>query len=220
VETPVNNHQEETTPTWLNAILLLLWLIAATAAFLPFALDTSPWNAVTLHVPGNQGNWWHFLAGAPFFLAFPMIWLRLRALFATQPSTPTERRLIGTASTLSIIGTILVETPFLLHLAGTSAWQRLTVLSLGFGIMLASSITLWVRRRHIPPTRSTLIALDTAYLANAALCLVVYSAAPGPLHSHSGWLITSILIWPITIDLITLFLQTPHSQPPQIPQQP
>ena len=217
----MNTHpQEQNTPTLLNATMLLLWLIAAAVAFLPFALNTSPWNAITLHVPGNQGNWWHFLAGAPFFLAFPMIWLRLRALFATQPSTPLERRLIGIASTLSILGTILVELPFLLHLAGTSAWQRLTVLSLGFGVMLASSVTLWVRRRHIPPTRSILIALNTAYLANATLCLVVYNAAPGPLHTRSGWLITSILIWPITLDLITLFIQTPHSHPPQIPQQP
>jgi hypothetical protein len=113
----VNTHpQQEQLPTWLNAIMLLLWLTAATAAFLPFAFDTSPWNALTLHVPGNQGNWWHFLAAAPFFLALPMIWLRLRALFANQPSTPLERRLIATASTLSIAGTILVETPFLLHL--------------------------------------------------------------------------------------------------------
>ena len=220
METPVNNHQEETTPTWLNAIMLLLWLIAAAVAFLPFALNTSPWNAITLHVPGNQGNWWHFLAGAPFFLAFPMIWLRLRALFATQLSTTLERRLIGTASTLSILGTILVELPFLLHLAGTSAWQRLTVLSLGFGVMLASSVTLYLRRRQISPTNSCLIALNTAYLANAALCLVVYSASPGPLPTRSGWLITSTLIWPTALDLITLFLQTPHSHPPQIPQQP
>jgi hypothetical protein len=86
--------------------------------------------------------------------------------------------------------------------------------------MPASSITLYLRRRHIPPTRSILIALNTAFLANAALCLVVYSAAPGPLPTRSGWLITSILIWPITLDLITLFLQTSHSQPQQIPQQP
>ena len=50
------------------------------------------------------------------------------------------RRLIWSAVGLSIGGTILVEVPFLLHLAGTSEWQRLSVLSLGFGIVVASAI--------------------------------------------------------------------------------
>ena len=66
---------------WANAFALLIWLAAGIVAFIPFAFDTSPWDAVTFRVPGNQGNWWHFLAGAPFFLAYPMIWLRLRSLF-------------------------------------------------------------------------------------------------------------------------------------------
>lgn len=95
-------------PTWLRTIALLIWLLAGVVAFLPFAFDTSPWNAVTLRVPGNQGNWWHFLAGAPFFLAFPMIWLRLRSLFSTQSSTLIGRRVIWTAVSLSVGGTILV----------------------------------------------------------------------------------------------------------------
>src|SRR5277367_6391699 len=94
-------------PTWLNAIALLIWLLAGVVAFIPFAFDTSPWDAVTLRVPGNQGNWWHFLAGAPFFLAYPMIWLRVRPLFSTQPSTAMERRLNWSAVGLSIGGTTL-----------------------------------------------------------------------------------------------------------------
>jgi hypothetical protein len=73
--------REERGPKWVNAVMLLTWLLAGVVAFIPFAFDTSPWDAVTLRVPGNQGNWWHFLAGAPFFLAFPMFWLRLQSLF-------------------------------------------------------------------------------------------------------------------------------------------
>jgi hypothetical protein len=69
---------EETSPAWVNVIRLLMWLTAGVVAFIPFAFDTSPWNAVTLHDPGNQGNWWHLLAGVPFFLAYPAIWLRPR----------------------------------------------------------------------------------------------------------------------------------------------
>lgn len=112
-------------PEWIRTLALLVWLVAGAVAFLPFAFDTSPWDAVTLHVPGNQGNWWHALAGAPVFLAYPMIWLRLRSLFSAQPSTPVERRIIASLVALSIAGTLSVETPFLLHLAGTSEIQRL-----------------------------------------------------------------------------------------------
>lgn len=200
--------KEEQGPAWVNAIALLIWLLAGAVAFLPFAFDTSPWDAVTLRVPGNQGNWWHLLVGAPFFLAYPMIWLRLRSLFSTQLSTAIERRLIWSAVACSIAGTTLVQVPFLLHLAGTSEWQRLSVLSLGFGTVAASAIVLLRLRSQISPTRACIVGLDTAYLANAALCLVVYSEATGSLWSRSGWLVSIVIVWPIAADLIWLFIQT------------
>lgn len=200
--------KEERDKTWVSAIALLVWLSAGAVAFLPFAFGTSPWDAVTLRVPGNQGNWWHFLAGAPFFLAYPMIWLRLRSLFSGQLSTTIGRRLIWSAVGLSIVGTILVQAPFLLHLAGTSEWQRLSVLSLGFGITIASAIILFLRRRFISPTRACLVGLDTAYLANAALCLVVYAGASGNIGSRSGWLVSMVIVWPILFELIRFFIQT------------
>jgi hypothetical protein len=97
-----------------------------------------------------------------------------------------------------------VETPFLLHLAGTSEWQRLFVLLLGFGILLASGVLMYLRRKRIPPTRACLAALNAAFLANAALCLVVYSDAPGPISSKTGWYVTFVLFWPILCELIWL----------------
>ncbi len=203
-------------PTWVKAIALLIWLLAGVVVFLPFALDTSPWDAVTLRVPGNQGNWWHALVGAPFFLAYPMIWLRLRSLFSTQPSTAIGRRLIWSTVALSIGGTTLVQVPFLLHLAGTSEWQRLSVLSLGFGIVIASALILLLRRRHLSSTHACLVGLDTAYLANAALCLVVYSGAAGNLRSKSGWLVSMVIVWPIVFELIWLFGQTFRAQASQL----
>ena len=199
---------ETRVPAWGNGIALLVWLLAGAVVFLPFAFDTSPWDAVTLRVPGNQGNWWHALVGAPFFLAFPMIWLRLRSLFSKQLSTSTGRRFIWIAVGLSTCGTILVQVPFLLHLAGTSEWQRLSVLGLGFGIVIASAIFLFLRRRDIFPTRACLVALDAAYLANAALCLVVYSDATGTNWSRSGWLVTMVIVWPMVLELAWLFTQT------------
>jgi len=198
---------EDRPAAWVNALALLLWLLAGVVVFLPFAFNTSPWDAVTLRVPGDQGNWWHALVGAPFFLAFPMIWLRLRALFSKQLSTSTGRRFIWSAAGLSICGTISVLVPFLLHLAGTSEWQRLSILGLGFGIVIASGMLLFFRRRVLSATGACLVGLNAAYLANAALCLVVYSAATGNVWSRSAWLVTMVIVWPMVLELVWLFTQ-------------
>jgi hypothetical protein len=160
---------------------------------------------VTLHVPGNQGNWWHVLVGLPFFLAYPMIWLRLRAFFDSL-CTIIERRVIWLAVACSIGGTVLVELPFLLHLAGTSEWQRLAILSLGFGILAVGLLALLLRRRQISSTRAILIGIETAYLANATLCLVVYSEAAGAPSSRSGWFVSMVIVWPILFELIWLLI--------------
>ena len=204
---PAASKADSAGPPWANAVLLLVWIAAGAVAFLPFAFGTSPWNAVTLNVPGNQGNWWHFLAGAPCFLAFPMIWLRLRGLFADRPSTPMGRRILWGVAGLSVAGTILVETPFLLHLAGTSQWQRFVVLGVGFGIMIASGIILLLRRRRISPTRACLAGVDTAYLANLSLILVVYSDAAGSFSTRSGWFVAMVIVWPIAAELVALLAQ-------------
>jgi hypothetical protein len=190
------------TRSWASAFLLAVWLLAGVSVFLPFAVGTSPWNALTLQVPGNQGNWWHVLVGFPFFLAFPMIWLRLRAFGSMQSSSKTERYLIWSAVGISACGTVLVEIPFLLHLAATSESQRLTIIALGLGVLVACSTFLFRRWRYLPPRRAYSIGLGAAYLANAALCLVVYASAPGSLSSRSGWLVTAVIVWPIAFDLI------------------
>jgi len=205
--------EEERTPKLLNVIALLISMLAAAVAFLPFAFDTSPLDAVMLRVPGNQGNWWHALVGAPFFLAFPMIWLRLRSLFSKQLSTSAERRVIWILVGLSICGTILVEMPFLLHLAGTRGWPSLSILSLGLGIVIVSALLLSQRRRDMLPTCACLVGLITAYLANAALCLVVYAGASGPFQSRSGWLITMVIVWPMALELVWIFIQSFKAKP-------
>jgi hypothetical protein len=207
--------KEKQDALWIDAAMLLVWLAAGVVAFLPFAVNTSPWDAVTFRVPGDQGNWWHFLAGAPFFLAFPMIWLRLRSLLSSRLSTPRGRRVMWAVAGCSVAGTILVELPFLFHLAGTGEWQRLIVLSLGFGIVIASGVLLFSRLRRISPTHACMIALGAAYLANAALCLVVYSDAVGNTASRSGWFVTAVIVWPMSIELIARFAETFRTLPAQ-----
>lgn len=206
--------EEARPPAWLNAVALVVWVLAGVVVFLPFAVGTSPMDAVMLRVPGNQGNWWHALVGAPFFLAFPMIWLRLRALFSRQLSTPRGRRVIWIAAGLSVCGTLLVETPFLLHLAGTSEWQRLTVICLGLGIVIVSAVLLLRRRRDFLPTRACLVGLNAAYLANAALCLVVYGSARGPAESRLGWFVTMAIVWLMVLELVWIFSRTAKGREP------
>lgn len=195
--------------------MLLVWLAAGAVVFLPFAYDTSAWDAVRLHVPGDQGNWWHFLAGAPFFLAFPMIWLRLRALFAGRASTSGGRRVLWSAIGLSAAGTILVESPFLLHLAGTSQWQRFIVLGLGLGILLGGAGILLVRRRALEPEDACIAGLSAAYLANAALCLVVYAGVPGTIASRSAWFVCVAIVWPMAIEMAWLLGRALAARMPQ-----
>ena len=191
---------------WVNAAMLLVWLAAGVVLpFLPFAYSTSAWNAVTLNVPGSQGNWWHFLVGAPFFLAYPMIWLRVRTLIGARPSSAGGRRLLWVLAGLSAVGTLLAEMPFLLHLAGTRGWPRLSMLAAGLGIVAVSAAILATRRRQMAPTRACLLALNTAYLANAALCLVVYAGAPGEFATRSGWTVGMVLVWPMAAELVWLW---------------
>lgn len=146
----------------IGPFALIVWLLAAAAMFLPFASDTSPWDAVTFRVPGDQGNWWHFLVGLPF----------------------------------------------LLHLAGTSEWQRLVVLSLGFGTVIASGAFLFVYYHGLSPTRVCLVALNTAYLGNAALCLIVYSPGMGHLLSNPGWLVTMGVVCFVVPEQIWIFVRS------------
>ena len=137
--TTVERSKEHWLARVLEGAILLSSLLGVAIVFLPFALDTSPLDAVMLKVPGNQGNWWHALIGVPFFLAFPMLWLHLLPLISDRSVAPVQYRILWTLISLSVAGTLAVETPFLLHLAGTSEWQRLAVLTFGVGIVLVSA---------------------------------------------------------------------------------
>ena len=200
---------EERAPMWFNAVALLISIAAGVTAFLPIALYTSPWDVVRLRVPGDQGNWWHLLVGAPYFLAFPMIWLCLRALFSRRLSTPRGRRVIWIAVALSICGTILVTVPFLLrlgNLAQMNVGRRLSILVPTLGIPIVCGALLFLTRRSILPTRAALVGLNMAYLANAALCLVVYGPMPGIVASRYGWIVTLIIVWPMLLELVWIFI--------------
>jgi hypothetical protein len=189
-------------PNWLNSVALAIWLAAAVGAFLPFAVGTSPFDAVMRRVPNDEGNWWHILIGAPFFLAFPMIWLRLRAFISRTTLPLGGRRALWIVSGLLMFGTLLVEAPFLAHRAGTSEPQRLAVIAAGLGIPLVSISRLVAGRRTIGATRACTAVLTAAYLANASLCLIVYGEAKFGTSSRSGWYLTIAIVWPMALELV------------------
>ena len=110
---------------------------------------------------------------------------------------------------LSICGTMLVEIPFLLrlgNLARMNQWRRLSIVCPTFGIIIASGAFLFLRRRDILPTRACLVGLNAAYLANAALCLIVYGPMPGTDGSRSGGIVTIVIVWPMLVELVWLFI--------------
>lgn len=181
--------------------MLLVSLIASVLVFIPYAVHTSPLDAMMLNVPGDQGNWWHVLIASPFFLAFPMIWLRLRVFLSEELST-IERRVIWIVTILCVCGTFAVEVPFLLHRAGTSEAQRLAVLLLGYGIPILSAVQVFKYKDKISPTQACLTGLTAAYLANAGVCLPVYGQVPGALLSKPGWLVMLMIIWPMLLEMV------------------
>jgi hypothetical protein len=199
---------QEQASTLFKLVMVVMSLIAGVLVFIPFAVHTSPLDAVMLNVPGDQGNWWHVLIGAPFFLAFPMIWLRLRAFLSKELSTSIERRVIWTVTILCVCGTFAVEIPFLLHRAGTSEPQRLAVLFLGYGIPIVTAVLLSKRKAKISPTQACLIGLNAAYLANAGLCLPVYGQVAGALRSKPGWLVMLVIVWPMLWEIVWMFAHT------------
>jgi len=50
--------------------------------------------------------------------------------------------------------------------------------------------------------------LITAYLANAALCLVVYSNAAGSVTSRAGWLVTVCIVWLMGLELLRIYVDS------------
>lgn len=195
---------KEQTPISFDFIGLLASLGAIVAIFLPFAAQTSPWNAVTLRVPGNQGNLWHFLIGAPFFLVFAMIWLRLQSIFSRSSLSLAGRRFVWVLVALSVCGTMTVEVPFILRLgnfAHLGIERVLSVVCFGLGPMAVCGLILLLRLRNISPSNACFVGLNGAWLANAGLCLYFYAPMREP-----GWTATIIFSCFMALEIAWIFL--------------
>lgn len=203
--------EEERDPLWFHVAALLISVAGVVTAFLPIALNTSPWDAIRLRVPGNEGNWWHVLIGVPYLLGFPMTWVCLHSLFSRQPLALFGRRLIWIIVVLSICGTLLVTAPCLLRLGifgRMNAWRWLSIIVPTFGILIAGGALLFLTRHRILPNHASLVGLNTAYLAHAAFCLVIYAPMPGTARSKSGWIVTTVIVWPMLLELLWIFVRS------------
>jgi hypothetical protein len=115
---------------------------------------------------------------------------------------------IWTLVALSICGTISVTVPFLLRLGNLAQMKEsrwLSILGPTLGIIIASGAMLFVRRRNIVATSACLAGLYTAYLANAAFCVVVYAPMPGTAGSRSGSITTLVIMWPMLLEMVWIF---------------
>jgi hypothetical protein len=197
-----------------GTLSLLIAMVAALAAFLPFAVNTSAWSAVTLRVPGDQGNWWHFLAGAPFFLAFAMIWLSIRSILSLRPRA-AEQTVFWSLASISVCGTLLVEAPVLFrmgNLAQMGLHRQLTLVVPGFGLLVLCAGVLIARRKMLSPDSAVMIALCAAYLTNATFCLGMYA----PYSPQSGWHVTIASVSAMALQVLWIFFasyRTPASGP-------
>lgn len=194
----------DSAPFLLRSGAALAWIAAAAMVFIPFARNTSAWDALTLHVPGDQGNWWHVLVGLPFFLAYPLVWLSLRRFLSAKPLARKASLPLIVFASVSAMGTALVEAPFVAQRAGTSTLQRTEVILLGLGILCAGVGVLLARRRQIAGSDGSSMAMSTAYLANLAICLIVYGEATGSIWSRAGWLAATVLVIPIGAEWLWL----------------
>jgi hypothetical protein len=114
--------------------------------------------------------------------------------------------LIWAAVALSICGTILVEAPVLLRLGNLSHMRTgrwLSLIGPAFGVMIACAALLILRRSQISPTRACFVGLNAAYLANAAICLILYA----PMR-NSGWFLIMAIASFMTLELAWIFIES------------
>jgi len=161
----------------------LLWVLTAIAAItggsaivLPFTYDTSPADVLSpAEIVSNAGL---LMLACPFLLPIPILVAYSRCLVRGRLSRPERivALVLGLGSgavTLILAGGGLVFAPTadgweeLLH-ALLIALSTLAVLGIGVALGIRG------RRRGLPPSRSAVLSMQVAYLANGCLCTFVF----------------------------------------------
>src|SRR2546430_7994074 len=102
-----------------------------------------------------------------YLLAYPAIWLHARWPGAERAPKKTGQQVLWGVLLLSALGTVAVQSPFVLHRAGTSELQRLAIIVTGFGFLLTGAASLFRRRDR----KSTRLNSSHSQISYAVFCL-------------------------------------------------
>jgi hypothetical protein len=168
---------------WSRTIALLFVLPAAVTPFVPFVHSTSPLR-VMAEVSARLFTWdlslEHMLGllAAPLFLGLPLILWHLRLLIASD-STRGERIILWSLSILSATASLMFLAIGMLQFIAIGGADRepmayasaVSIIALG-ALMLMNPLA---RRLQLSREGRATLALSVAYLANAAMPLIVFA---------------------------------------------
>lgn len=148
----------------MNRLLMFASLIGIVAFFLPFAYDTSPFQAIH-----SADVWW---LGVPFLVPFVAVWLRTTEMHRGTVGQGLRRFVYGWS-----VATLLVTLS--LYVALVRDWPSAPGEWILFFIPLAGLIAggvIWRRDRDTAELERwrPFLALRLAYLPNAAFCLAAF----------------------------------------------
>ncbi len=148
----------------MNRLLMFASLVGIVAFFLPFAYDTSPFEAIHM-----ADVWW---LGVPFLVPFVAVGLRASEMRRGTAGPGLRRFVLGWSLatlliTLSLYVNMVKEWP-------SALGEWIVFLIPGAGFLAAALI--WRRHRHTATMGHWLpyLALRLAYLPNAVFCLVAF----------------------------------------------
>jgi hypothetical protein len=168
-------------PLLLRVAFFLVAVGAAVSPFLPFAHEISPWDTIPLN-----GNWSEdvelTLVGLPFFAGCVALIWKLRRL---GPPTHSIERVTAAIVALLFSG---ATAAFLIRAgtdAGMTLWEWFSIAIAPLILVFGTVLLVWFKRKRRPDD-AALVALCTAYAANAVMCLIIFWGSRNP-----GWLLTA-----------------------------
>lgn len=186
----------------------ILTLPALVVPFVPFVFGTSPLDTAIEKVSSGS-SWWagriFLLLGAPFFLGLPLVVTQIARLVSLSASRMW--RIIGfalaaisAALSLTFVGTGAVE---MLQHDGPFRWQERIVVLLAPAILVSGGAWLWRARHATGAMTQIFVALTTAYLANASLCLFGFID-----DGDLGWRLALVACAGIALDVTRIVVTT------------
>jgi hypothetical protein len=196
---PANGPESRT--KWSGVIALVISLPSTAVVFLDFAEGISPWNVASAFVFDELHFWsmedWQLaLCAAPFFLAFPLMWLGIRSIFSAKLSGPES---IGVWSLvgLSACATLIIDADLMVDFFHYHNGGELVAVGLGF--VIGAPALIFCRRRRLSAERSRPVGLYICYVANGVICLIAFAE-----NKNLGWYVSLVIVCGMCAELMRL----------------